>query len=134
MRKQAITQLITTIKPFLYPLFITLLEITILSGCAWFITNIIPHMFIWLKGYSFVSWMVLIAVYKIITYKYVDEDENNTSIENTTNEVSIPLPFETQDRSVLYQEPPTLPGPTNVAIYPFNNDGKPENKEEMTRE
>jgi len=68
----------------LWALLVTLFELSCLTVCLFLIVNYIPHEISWLPT-SFLSWFVLLAIYRVITYKLSNNNISQPDIPSGYN-------------------------------------------------
>jgi hypothetical protein len=125
------------------PLLVTIIEVLIIAGVIFAITNFIPHSFAIISGHGFMSWVVAVITVRLLLYRSnvsedferlpddTDEPSQQRSDEDDVTELLVPM----IDSQAMPEEPRPPRDVINVknGIYPFkpndNND-----QETSTRE
>lgn len=125
------------------PLLVTIIEVLIIAGVIFAVTNFIPHTIAIISGHSFLSWIVVVITARLLLYRSSVSDDFETIPENEeqapprsnddddVTELLVPM----MDSQTIPEDPRPPRDVVNVknGIYPFkpndNND-----QETSTRE
>lgn len=79
------------------PFYTTLVKVAIVSLVIWGIASLIPHGILILNEVTYLGWVSIILIYRLITMRYDDFEEPETENEDT-GPIQIPLDEEQDER------------------------------------
>jgi hypothetical protein len=98
-----------------FPVIFFIFEVFVISLILYGLTNFIPHDFEFIKGYGILSWAVLVASFRMFTYKIQEKDAIEEAI-TSRDESDITDPI--LDRSTLKEEKDNNFSPRNIYEAP----------------
>lgn len=70
--------IITIIASVWKPITMTLLKTVFITSLIYVICQTVPHGIVFLSNISLLGWLVIVVLYRLITFKYSDFDEEET--------------------------------------------------------